>query len=64
MSIIKDAIASMKEVILISEKVERVGDVLSELSKEVRNHNDRLVRLETIIEIGTKTALPSALTKK
>jgi hypothetical protein len=58
MSIIKDAIASMKEVILISEKVERVGDVLSELSKEVRGHNDRLVRIETIIEMGIKTALP------
>ncbi len=57
MSIIKDAIASMKEVILISEKIERVGGVLSELSKEVRNHNNRLVRIETIIEIGTKTAL-------
>jgi hypothetical protein len=58
MSIIKDAIASMKEVILISEKVERVGDVLTELSKEVRGHNDRLVRIETIIEMGIKTALP------
>ncbi len=58
MSIIKDAIASMKEVILISEKVERVGGVLSELSKEVRDHNDRLVRIETIIEMGIKTALP------
>ncbi len=58
MSIIKDAIASMKEVILISEKVERVGGVLSELSKEVRDHNDRLVRIETIIEMGIKTGLP------
>jgi thioredoxin-like negative regulator of GroEL len=52
MSAIKDAIAAMKEVILLSEKVERAGELLSDVSKELRDHDRRLVRLETLIEVA------------
>jgi hypothetical protein len=51
-SAIKDAIAAMKEVILLSEKVERAGELLSDVSKELRDHDRRLVRLETLVEVA------------
>ena len=52
MSILKDAINSMKEVILLSDKVERVGKELTDVSVELRNHGDRLIRLETLVEVA------------
>ncbi len=52
MSAIKDAISAMKEVILLSEKVERAGGMLSDVSKELRDHDRRLVRLETLVEVA------------
>ncbi len=45
MSVVKDAVKAMKEVLLLTEKVEQVGKVLSEISKELRDHDRRLVRL-------------------
>jgi hypothetical protein len=51
-STIKDAIAAMKEVILLSEKVERAGNLLSDVSKELRDHDRRLIRLETLVEVA------------
>ena len=52
MSLLKDAINSMKEVILLSDKVERVGKELTDVSLELRNHGDRLIRLETLVEVA------------
>ncbi|MCU7891050.1 MAG: hypothetical protein KZQ78_05315 [Candidatus Thiodiazotropha sp. (ex Ustalcina ferruginea)] len=52
MSAIKDAIAAMKEVILLSEKVERAGGMLSDISRELRDQDRRLVRLETLVEVA------------
>ncbi len=39
MSTIKDDISVMKEVLLLTEKVDRVGKVLSGVSSELRNHD-------------------------
>lgn len=52
MSVIKDAVKAMKEVLLLTEKVEQTGNMLSEISKELRGYDRRLVRLETFIEIA------------
>ncbi len=52
MSTLKDVIAAMKEVLLLTDNVERAGTILSEISQEVREHDRRLVRLETIVEIA------------
>ena len=52
MSVIKDAINGMKEVVLLSDKVERAGNTLSELSKELREHDRRLLIIETTIDIA------------
>lgn len=52
MSTLKDVMAAMKEVILLTDKVDRAGSLLSEMAIELRDHDRRLVRLETIVEIA------------
>ena len=56
MSTVKDVISAMKEILLLTDKVERTGSVLTEISKELREHDRRLVRLETMVEIGKSQA--------
>ncbi|MGD9368309.1 MAG: hypothetical protein PVH87_21600 [Desulfobacteraceae bacterium] len=52
MSTLKDVMSAMKEVMLLTDKVDRAGKVLSEMASELRDHDRRLVRLETIVEIA------------
>lgn len=52
MSVLKDAIAAMKEVVLLSDKVEKAGQTLTEISKELRDHDRRLIVIETTIDIA------------
>ncbi len=52
MSTLKDVISAMKEVLLLTDKVERTGKVLTDISKELRDHDRRLVRLETLVEVA------------
>ncbi len=52
MSVISDAIAAMKEVMLFAEKIYRAGTLLSELSSEIRVHDKRLIRFETLVEVA------------
>ncbi len=49
---LKDAIAAMKEVALLSDKVEKAGQTLTEISKELRDHDRRLIVIETTIDIA------------
>ena len=56
MSTIKEVIGAMKEVLLLTDKVERAGNLLSEISKELREHDRRLVRLETMVEVAQRQA--------
>lgn len=52
MSTLKDVMVEMKDVLLLTDRVDRAGSVLSELAHEVRDHDRRLVRLETIVDIA------------
>jgi thioredoxin-like negative regulator of GroEL len=52
LSTLKDVMSAMKEVMLLTDKVDRAGSVLSEMASELRDHDRRLVRLETIVEIA------------
>ena len=47
MSIVADAISALREALKMSDDVRRVGDTLKELSKEVREHDRRILVLET-----------------
>ena len=52
MSVIKDAMAAMKDIVLLSDKIERAGETLSEVSNELRDHDRRLIVIETTIDIA------------
>lgn len=52
MSTLKEAISAFKEVLLLTEKVNNTGNLLSELAGELRDHDRRLIRIETMIEVA------------
>ena len=52
MGMFKDAMLAVKAALLLTEKVDQTGAALSELVKELRDNDRRLVRLETIVEIA------------
>jgi hypothetical protein len=54
MSTLKDVFAAVKEVLILTNKVENLGKMLQEASVELRDHDRRLVRLETMVEIAQK----------
>jgi len=60
MSAIKEAMEAMRNVLLVNDKIERTGNILTELAKEVREHDRRLIRLETLVEVAKthQSALP------
>ena len=57
MSTLKDAIAALKEVLLLTEKVNGMGQLLSEMSEDIREHDRRLIRIETMFEIAQSRRL-------
>jgi hypothetical protein len=54
MSTIKDVFGAVKEVLILTNKVENLGKMLQEASVELRDHDRRLVRLETMVEMAQK----------
>ncbi len=52
MSTLKDVVSALKEVLLLTDKVDRAGRMLSEISGELRDQDRRLIRLETMVEVA------------
>ncbi|MBT8368452.1 MAG: hypothetical protein KJP23_27485 [Deltaproteobacteria bacterium] len=52
MSTLIDVISAMKNVLLLTDKVDRAGKVLTDISSELRDHDRRLIRLETMVELA------------
>jgi hypothetical protein len=55
-STLKDVVSALKEVLLLTDKVDRAGRMLSEISGELRDHDRRLIRLETMVEVARSQA--------
>ena len=51
MNTLKDVMAAMKNVLLLTDKVERAGSVLSEIAPEVRDHDRRLVGWKLLLKL-------------
>lgn len=51
MSLYGDAVAAIRSVILIDERVQSVAAKVDRLADEVRDMRERLVRVETIVEV-------------
>ena len=54
MSWLSDVSQHMKRIILLDDKVERLADDFDELRKVVTEHEKRLIRIETMIEMSTR----------
>jgi hypothetical protein len=46
MSTLSDAVAAIREVVTLTDDVKRTGETLKEISKELREHDRRITRLE------------------
>jgi len=52
MSLLSDALAMTKKILLVSEELNRLSEDSKELARTVTNHEHRLIRLETTLDIA------------
>jgi hypothetical protein len=52
MSLLSDAFAMTKKVLLLSENLDRLTEESRQLSRSVIDHEHRLIRIETLIEVS------------
>ncbi|MGI9284443.1 MAG: hypothetical protein ACR2P1_03590 [Pseudomonadales bacterium] len=50
---LSDTLAAIKEVLVLADKVERLGNTLEKMADKVDDQNSRIVRLETMVEIAS-----------
>lgn len=49
---LSDTLAAIREVLVLADKVERLGITLEKMADKVGDQNSRIVRLETMVEIA------------
>jgi hypothetical protein len=54
MSLLSDALAATKKILLVSEELDRLSEDCKILSRAVTDHEHRLIRIETTLEIARK----------
>ena len=47
MSVLSEALGAVKEALKLADDVKRTGETLKEVAHELREHDRRLIRLET-----------------
>ena len=52
MGVYNDIVAAVKQSLILNEKVENTGKVLDLVASELRDHDRRIVRLETLVEVA------------
>jgi hypothetical protein len=57
MSTLSDTVAAIREVLTLTEDVRRFGETLKEISKELREHDRRITRLEAQWDTALKLSL-------
>lgn len=55
MSLLSDAFATTKKSFLVSEELNRLSEDAKALSRTVTDHEHRLIRLETMIELSQRS---------
>lgn len=46
MSVVSDAVAAIREALKLTDDVKRAGEMLKDVSRELRDHDRRITRLE------------------
>jgi hypothetical protein len=52
-------LSSLRQVILMESKLQRLADSVDEMADAVVDHEKRLIRLETMVEIARGRGLPA-----
>jgi hypothetical protein len=60
MSWISDLTDNLKKVILMEHKIDQLGDTVKDIQSQCVDHDRRLLRIETMIEIAQRNSLPKA----
>lgn len=61
MSTVRDAIEGIRKVLLLTDQVKANAQTMKMIAGELRDHERRLIRIETMIEMSTgQRALPAA----
>jgi hypothetical protein len=58
MSTIRDIFEGVQDILTIRTDVKRLGTAMEDVQFKIREHDNRLVRIETFIEIGQRLLLP------
>jgi hypothetical protein len=58
MSAIDSPLKSIRRVILMESKINDLADGLKEMSRRIIDHEGRLIRIETLVEIAQRRTLP------
>ena len=56
MSALKDVLDGIREVLRMSDQIKAAAETLKAVSAELREHDRRLVRLETMVEVAQANA--------
>ena len=56
MSLLSDALAATKKILLVSEELNRLSEDNKELARTVTDHEHRLIRIETTLEIAKRVS--------
>jgi hypothetical protein len=51
-------LGGIKDLLVMREDVARLAEGTRELGRDIRDHERRLIRIETLIEIAERRALP------
>jgi len=60
-SALDSILSGLRDLIVMREELSRIGDTARELASDVRDHEKRLIRIETMIEMtrgNSRPALP------
>jgi hypothetical protein len=58
MSALDSLLTSIRRVILMESKIQDLADGLSEVSRRVVDHEGRLIRIETLVELAQRRGPP------
>jgi hypothetical protein len=58
MSAIDSLLKSIRRVILMESKINDLADGLKEMSRRIVDHEGRLIRIETLVEVARGRTLP------
>lgn len=61
MSAFERVLGGIKDLLVMREDVARLAEGTKELGRDIRDHERRLIRIETLIEVAGRSAAPPAL---